>query len=111
MPNPKLGTVTKEVAKAVKAAKQGNVQFRVEKAGIIHAGIGKMSFSNDALMENVKAFMLAVSDARPEGFKGKFIESVHICSTMGPGLPIEVYSVDAKSPRFFLDPVKFKPVN
>jgi len=107
MPNPKLGTVTKEVSKAVKAAKQGSVQFRVDKSGIIHAGIGKISFSNESLMENIKAFMLAISDAKPENYKGKYINAVHLSSTMGPGIPIELSSVDPKSSKFFLDPVKF----
>lgn len=108
MPNPKLGTVTKEIAKAVKSAKSGAVQFRCDKTGIIHAGIGKISFNNDSLFENIKAFMLAIGDAKPEGFKGQYIKTVHVSSTMGPSLPIEVSSVDPSSPKFFVDPAKLK---
>jgi large subunit ribosomal protein L1 len=108
MPNPKMGTVTKEVIKAVKAAKQGSVQYKVDKTGIIHAGLGKISFTNEALMENMKAFMLSIGDQKPENYKGKYIETVHICSTMGPGIPIEVASVDPSSPKFFIDPALLK---
>ena len=108
MPNPKLGTVTKEVAKAVKNAKAGSVQFRVEKTGIIHAGIGKISFTEDYLLENIKSFMVAVSDAKPEGFKGKYLESVSLCTTMGPGIKIELASVDPTNGKFMIDPSKLK---
>ena len=93
MPNPKLGTVTNDVAEAIKAAKGGQVEFRVEKAGIVHAGVGKASFANDALVENVKAFVGAISRAKPSGAKGTFIKRVSLSSTMGPGLRIDVASV------------------
>ncbi len=95
MPNPKLGTVTNEVAEAIKAAKGGQVEFRVEKAGIVHAGVGKTSFANDALVENVKAFVGAISRAKPSGAKGTFIKRVSLSSTMGPGLRIDVASVSS----------------
>jgi large subunit ribosomal protein L1 len=90
MPNPKLGTVTPDVTTAVKAAKAGQVEFRAEKAGIVHAGIGKASFSEQALAENVKAFVGAISRAKPTGAKGTFIQKVSISSTMGPGVRLDV---------------------
>ncbi|QQS11753.1 MAG: 50S ribosomal protein L1 [Rhodospirillales bacterium] len=90
MPNPKLGTVTADVTAAVKAAKAGQVEFRAEKAGIVHAGIGKASFSEQALAENVKAFVGAIGRAKPTGAKGTFIEKVSISSTMGPGVKLDV---------------------
>ena len=90
MPNPKLGTVTPDVAVAIKAAKAGQVEFRAEKAGIVHAGIGKASFSEQAIAENVKAFVGAISRAKPTGAKGTFIEKVSISSTMGPGVKLDV---------------------
>ena len=93
MPNPKLGTVTNDVAAAVKAAKGGQVEFRAEKAGLIHAGVGKASFSNDALVENVRAFVGAISRAKPSGAKGTYIKRVSLSSTMGPGVTIDVSSV------------------
>jgi large subunit ribosomal protein L1 len=93
MPNPKLGTVTPDVATAVKAAKAGQVEFRAEKAGIVHAGIGKASFSETAIAENVKAFVGAISRAKPAGAKGTFIEKVSISSTMGPGVRLDVASL------------------
>ena len=93
MPNPKVGTVTPDVAGAVKAAKGGAVEFRVEKAGIIHAGIGKASFTVEALAENVKAFADAVIKSRPTGAKGTFVKRISLSSTMGPGLRIEPASV------------------
>src|ERR671914_255968 len=86
MPNPKLGTVTPNVTEAVKAAKGGQVEFRVEKAGIIHSGIGKASFAAEDLRRNFDAFMDAIVKARPSGAKGKFVKKVAISSTMGPGL-------------------------
>ena len=89
MPNPKLGTVTMDVAKAVKAAKSGEVQFRVEKSGIIHAGIGKSSFSEDAIANNVKAFIKAVNVSKPSGTKGVYMKKITISSTMGPGVKID----------------------
>jgi len=93
MPNPKLGTVTPNVAEAVKAAKGGQIEFRVEKAGIIHAGIGKMSFSDDALRANFDAFVDAIVKAKPAGAKGKYVRKVSLSSSMGPGLKIDVSEV------------------
>ena len=93
MPNPKLGTVTNDVAEAIKAAKGGQVEFRVEKAGIVQAGVGKASFANDALVENVKAFVGAITRAKPSGAKGTFIKRVSLSSTMGPGLKVDVAGV------------------
>jgi large subunit ribosomal protein L1 len=89
MPNPKVGTVTMDVAGAVKGAKGGSVEFRVEKAGIIHAGVGKSSFDAQKLVENIKAFADAVQKAKPPGAKGHFINRVAISSTMGPGVKVE----------------------
>jgi large subunit ribosomal protein L1 len=90
MPNPKLGTVTADVAEAVKAAKGGQLEFRAEKAGIVHAGIGKASFSEQAIAENVKAFVAAILRAKPAGAKGGYILKACLSSTMGPGLKLEV---------------------
>jgi len=96
MPNPKLGTVTNDVAEAVQAAKGGQVQFRAEKAGILHAGVGKASFSEAALLENVKAFVDAVSRAKPSGAKGTYIKKVTLSSTMGPSVKVDVASLSAR---------------
>jgi large subunit ribosomal protein L1 len=93
MPNPKLGTVTPNVAQAVKAAKAGQVQFRVEKAGIVHGGIGKASFDDALLIDNIKAFVDAVNRARPAGAKGTYLKRAAVSSTMGPGVHVEVASV------------------
>jgi len=93
MPNPKVGTVTMDVAGAVKASKGGAVEFRVEKAGIVHAGIGKASFDAKALEENIRAFADAVIKAKPAGAKGNYVKRVAISSTMGPGVKIEPGSV------------------
>ncbi len=93
MPNPKVGTVTPDVAAAVGAAKGGAVEFRVEKAGIIHAGIGKVSFTAEALAENVRAFADAVQKAKPSGAKGTFVRKVAISSTMGPGIHVDPATV------------------
>jgi large subunit ribosomal protein L1 len=90
MPNPKLGTVTMDVGAAVKAAKGGQVEFRVEKAGIIHSGIGKASFSKEDLRRNFDAFLDAIVKARPSGAKGKYVKKVALSSTMGPGLKVDV---------------------
>jgi large subunit ribosomal protein L1 len=90
MPNPKLGTVTPNVSEAVKAAKGGAVEYRAEKAGIVHAGIGKASFSEKALIENVHAFVGGISRAKPSGAKGTYIEKVSLSSTMGPGIKIDL---------------------
>jgi len=89
MPNPKVGTVTMDVKKAVSDAKGGAVEFRVEKAGIIHAGVGKASFSEEQIRQNVKAFVDAVSKAKPSGAKGTFVKKVAISTTMGPGVRID----------------------
>jgi large subunit ribosomal protein L1 len=89
MPNPKVGTVTPDVAGAVKAAKGGAVEFRVEKAGIVHAGIGKASFDADKLAQNIRAFVDAVARAKPTGAKGTYIQRVAISSTMGPGVKVD----------------------
>ncbi len=89
MPNPKVGTVTMDVATAVRGAKGGSVEFRVEKAGIVHAGVGKSSFDAQKLVENIKAFADAVQKAKPPGAKGHFINRVAISSTMGPGVKVE----------------------
>lgn len=93
MPNPKLGTVTPNVAEAVQAAKGGQIEFRVEKAGIIHAGVGKASFSEADLAENVKALVDALAKAKPSGAKGKYFERIALSSSMGPGVKIELGSV------------------
>ena len=93
MPNPKLGTVTPNVTEAVKAAKGGQVEFRVEKAGIIHSGIGKASFSKEDLRRNFDAFLDAIVKARPSGAKGKYVKKVALSSTMGPGLKVDVAEV------------------
>jgi len=93
MPNPKVGTVTPDVAAAVKAAKGGAVEFRVEKSGILHNGVGKSSFSAESLLENIKSYMSAVSKAKPSGAKGVYIERVTISSTMGPGVHVDVSSL------------------
>jgi large subunit ribosomal protein L1 len=93
MPNPKLGTVTPNVREAVEAAKGGQVQFRVEKAGLIHAGVGKASFDAASLVDNVKALVDAVNRAKPSGAKGTYLKRAHLSSTMGPGIKLEVASL------------------
>ena len=93
MPNPKVGTVTMDVANAVKGAKGGSVEFRVEKAGIVQAGVGKASFSAEKLVENIKAFADAVQKAKPAGAKGTYINRIAISSTMGPGVKVEPASL------------------
>ena len=93
MPNPKLGTVTPNVAQAVKDAKGGQVEFRVEKLGIIHSGIGKLSFDDAALMANFKALTEAVVKAKPTGAKGKYVRKISLTSTMGPGLKVDLTEV------------------
>ncbi|SFR65527.1 50S ribosomal protein L1 [Litoreibacter janthinus] len=92
MPNPKVGTVTMDVKAAVEAAKGGEVQFKVEKAGVVHAGIGKASFGEDKLIENVRAFIDAVAKAKPAGAKGSYMQKIALSSTMGPGITISVDS-------------------
>jgi large subunit ribosomal protein L1 len=96
MPNPKLGTVTPDVAGAVKAAKGGQVEFRAEKAGIVHGGIGKASFTQEALAQNIRAFADAVIKAKPTGAKGTYVKKVSLTSTMGPGVKIDVSSLSAQ---------------
>jgi large subunit ribosomal protein L1 len=90
MPNPKLGTVTPNVKEAVEAAKGGQVQFRVEKAGIIHAGIGKASFTPEQLVDNARSLVDAINKAKPTGAKGTYLKRAHLSSTMGPGVKVEV---------------------
>ncbi|MEO0829132.1 MAG: 50S ribosomal protein L1 [Pseudomonadota bacterium] len=97
MPNPKVGTVTPDVAEAVKNAKGGEVQFKVEKAGVVHAGIGKASFDEAKLVENVRAFVDAVAKAKPAGAKGAYMKKVSLSSTMGPGISIAVDNATAES--------------
>lgn len=95
MPNPKLGTVTMDVKGAVEAAKAGQVEYRVEKAGIIHGGVGKASFKVEQITENVSAFINAVVKSKPAGAKGTYVKKIGVSSTMGPGLKIDVSSLDA----------------
>ncbi|HET6390569.1 50S ribosomal protein L1 [Hyphomicrobium sp.] len=93
MPNPRVGTVTMDVTGAVKGAKGGSVEFRVEKAGIVHAGVGKASFTEEALVQNIKAFVDAVIKARPAGSKGTYLKKASLSSTMGPGLKLDTATV------------------
>jgi large subunit ribosomal protein L1 len=95
MPNPKVGTVTPNVGQAVKDAKGGAVEFRVEKAGIVHAGVGKVSFTDDALIVNIKALVEALNRSKPAGAKGVYIKKISLSSTMGPGLRIDAASITA----------------
>src|SRR6202051_2027632 len=97
MPNPKTGTVTADIAKAVKEIKAGKVEFRVDKTGIIHAPLGKMSFAGDALVANAHALVTAVIKAKPAVAKGKYVRSATICSTMGPGVPIDTAPFSVKA--------------
>ena len=99
MPNPKLGTVTPNVTEAVKAAKGGSVEFRAEKTGIVHAGVGKASFSDEALLENIRAFVGAINRAKPTGAKGTYIEKISLSSTMGPGVKLDISTVPPPRPR------------
>ncbi len=95
MPNPKLGTVTPNVAAAVKTSKSGEVEFRIDKAGIIHAGVGKASFTEKALGENIRALIEALNKAKPSGVKGAYIRKLSVSSTMGPGVSVDVTSLAA----------------
>jgi large subunit ribosomal protein L1 len=95
MPNPKLGTVTPNVGEAVKSARSGQVEFRVEKEGIVHAGVGKASFKEAEIEENVKAFVAAINKAKPSGAKGTYVKKLSLSSTMGPGVNIDTSSVAA----------------
>jgi large subunit ribosomal protein L1 len=90
MPNPRLGTVTQDVTEAVKAAKGGQVEFRAEKAGIVHAGVGKASFTDADLVDNVRAFVGAITRAKPSGVRGTYIKRVNLSSTMGPGVKVDL---------------------
>jgi len=90
MPNPKVGTVTMDVAQAVKDAKGGQVQFRAEKGGVVHAGVGKASFDDAQLVENIRAFVSAVAKAKPTGAKGTYMKKISLSSTMGPGVTVDV---------------------
>ena len=96
MPNPKLGTVTNDVGDAVQAAKGGQVQFRAEKAGLVHAGVGKASFTDEALLANVLAFVDAVTRAKPSGAKGTYLKKVSLSSTMGPSIKVDVASLSSR---------------
>ena len=96
MPNPKVGTVTMDVKAAVEAAKGGEVQFKAEKAGVVHAGVGKASFGEDKLVENVRAFMDAILKAKPAGAKGAYVKKIALSSTMGPGVSIDVDNAAAQ---------------
>jgi large subunit ribosomal protein L1 len=96
MPNPKLGSVTQDVAQAIQSAKGGQVEYRVEKAGIVHAGVGKASFSEEALLENIRTLVGAVNKARPSGAKGTYIKRISLSSTMGPGVTLDIPSALAE---------------
>jgi large subunit ribosomal protein L1 len=95
MPNPKLGTVTNNVADAVKALKSGQIEYKAEKAGIVHAGVGKLSFAHKSIAENIKAFTGAVLKAKPTGVKGVYLQGVTLSSTMGPGLKVDLSDLSA----------------
>lgn len=95
MPNPKLGTVTNDIAQAIKAVKGGQVEFRAEKAGVIHAGIGKASFTEGQLRDNLRAFIGALNQSKPSGAKGTYMKKVSISTTMGPGIKIDLISANA----------------
>jgi len=95
MPNPRVGTVTPNVAQAVKDAKGGAIEFRVEKTGIIHAGIGKASFTDDAILANVRALVDALNKAKPSGAKGVYMKRISMSSTMGPGVKVDIASIGA----------------
>ncbi|MGC1305398.1 MAG: 50S ribosomal protein L1 [Caulobacteraceae bacterium] len=97
MPNPKVGTVTPNVGQAVKDAKGGAVEFRVEKAGIVHAGIGKVSFTDEAIVANVKALVEALNRSKPSGAKGQYIKKIALSSTMGPGVKVELSSISGQA--------------
>ena len=97
MPNPKTGTVTTDVTKAVQEVKAGKVEFRVDKTGVIHAPVGKVSFAKEKLLENANSLIQAVLKAKPSAAKGKYVRSVTICSTMGPGVPLDAALFNAKT--------------
>jgi large subunit ribosomal protein L1 len=95
MPNPKTGTVTTEVGKAIKEIKAGKVEFRVDKTGIIHSPVGKVSFAKDKLIENASSLIQAVLKAKPAAAKGKYVKTATVCSTMGPGVALDVTAFNA----------------
>lgn len=97
MPNPKTGTVTTDVTKAIQEVKAGKVEFRVDKTGVIHAPVGKVSFASDKLLENANSLIQAVVKAKPSAAKGKYVKSATLCSTMGPGVPLDVTVMNAKT--------------
>lgn len=97
MPNPKTGTVTTDIAKAIEETKAGKVEFRVDKTGVIHAPVGKVSFTTDKLVENANTLITAVVRAKPSAAKGKYVKSATLCSTMGPGVPLDVAVMNAKT--------------
>jgi large subunit ribosomal protein L1 len=97
MPNPKTGTVTTDLAKAIQEIKAGKVEFRVDKTGVIHAPVGKVSFASDKLLENANSLISAVVKAKPSAAKGKYVKSATLCSTMGPGVQLDVTSMNAKT--------------
>ena len=97
MPNPKTGTVTADVGRAVRETKAGKVEFRVDKTGVIHAPVGKVSFSTDKLLENANSLIQAVVKAKPSAAKGKYVRSATLCSTMGPGVQLDVTAFNAKT--------------
>jgi large subunit ribosomal protein L1 len=96
MPNPKTGTVTVDVVKAINEIKAGKVEFRVDKTGVIHAPVGKVSFATDKLLENANSVIQAVLKAKPSAAKGKYVKSVTLCSTMGPGVHLDVAAYNAR---------------
>jgi large subunit ribosomal protein L1 len=100
MPNPKVGTVTKDVAAAVKAVQGGQVEYRADKNGVIHAGLGKASFDDQALLDNIKTFMLELGNAKPSTLKGNYVLSVSLSSTQGAGIGCDLSFVDPVSPKF-----------
>ncbi|KAG5180106.1 ribosomal protein L1-like protein, partial [Tribonema minus] len=102
MPNPKLGTITKDTAPAVRASKGGQVQYRAFKDGQVLAGLGKVNFTHEQLMDNVRAFMLAISTSKPEGAKGKYMKQAYMSSSMGKGVPVTIATIDPSNGRFML---------
>ncbi len=103
MPNPKMGTVTKDVVKAVASAKAGSVQFKTAKKGIIQIGVGKLSFTKEALLDNIRSVMISIMDGKPDGFKGKYLKKVFLSSTMGRSVVADLQSVDPNNPKFMLN--------
>jgi large subunit ribosomal protein L1 len=97
MPNPKTGTVTTDVVTAIKETKAGKIEFRVDKTGVIHAPVGKVSFAHDKLLENANTLLGAVVRAKPAAAKGKYVKSVTVCSTMGPGVSLDVTSLNSRT--------------